>query len=843
MSDDEEPFPFQLPFRHEIFRENARRFNWVFEEYRRVGQVPYSTGDRPRWKDRTIPRNVSARVKFENVLPFNRQTCIAPPRVNIVTNRALSPTAERARSALNEFRAWFATFTRVARRRNENDKPAYTFQRVLGWGGQGMAVHFKYGLPDKEGQAPDKQDIVVKFSINALDDESILSEEKMTNKVRRSAHCIQLVEPQSTLIDPERRLIRKLRDDDSSIDGDSSGDESHDGVDVPDWFNNEFLRQRRRENRRDEIMLHNEMIRSDKSKENPRYNLLILEYMSNGDLSTLIGKLAKDRRNRDWGGRIPNRVLWSFWLCLIRACIAMEYPPRKFHPDRKKPEPSQDQTAEESRDLQRRIDTYNLLGDDLIENIPANVNRRQNLVHFDIDPSNVFIGDLELSDSGEQSWGNIRKKHEEAAIAAARARNQEMDATEFKPINSVGKRTDRGPCEHEFVPKLKLADFGVAEPIKRGKRNEYYFNRRTKGKVTFYAPEQFGHEWDNIAADPSHSITPNTPSYSISDADSTINLSDLEAFSTNFPLGAMQIVHEQQGVQSGLLALSHSLEYQLGPNLFTDTGAPIQNPTFDDLFQLWDQITQGAVDRQAGIGDISELAGVLQDWGSDYGLNLDLGGSMSSGYFLVEPPRGIWRIWIHWDGDSQTWRGVRGTTDGTEPVRIPERIRYQAQFPRGTTASSRGSGWHPLTTGIRAIIYSFIAQFSQREISGIDPPTLDDILLSYQRWRANGRYPVAAAASTYPQSAVDGPGPMTESEIAGALFTWGLTQGLNFDLGVAQDNETSRIVTSGLANAWTLWIRSTDNGWVGLEPPRSESSLTPRSESSLSDYDSDGSWG
>ncbi|KAI6086920.1 hypothetical protein F4821DRAFT_259426 [Hypoxylon rubiginosum] len=251
-------------------------------------------------------------------------------------------------------------------------------------------------------------------------------------KVRKSAHCIQLITPQE-------RFISQLSNDDSSVDGESSGDEiaPNDRVDnanrkkEPPTAREIRARRRARGERRKEI---DDMMKNMP----PRRDLLVLEYMPNGDLFALIQRLAKHRREHGalLGGIIPNRVLWSFWLCLIRACIAMEYPPRKF------------QQGES----------------DLVETIPENVNRRQNLVHFDIDPSNVFIGDLELSKEGEES----RKETHEKDETTRRHLGRDISIGLVRPIRLTA--SDRRPCGHEFVPKLKLADFGVADKIKLMKR-------------------------------------------------------------------------------------------------------------------------------------------------------------------------------------------------------------------------------------------------------------------------------------------------------------------------------------------------------------------------------------
>ncbi|KAI1429204.1 hypothetical protein F5Y12DRAFT_710418 [Xylaria sp. FL1777] len=46
-----------------------------------------------------------------------------------------------------------------------------------------------------------------------------------------------------------------------------------------------------------------------------------LEYLPNGQLSDTIEKLKVDKR------LIPNRILWRIWLCLVRQCVAMAFPP------------------------------------------------------------------------------------------------------------------------------------------------------------------------------------------------------------------------------------------------------------------------------------------------------------------------------------------------------------------------------------------------------------------------------------------------------------------------------------------------------------------------------------
>ncbi|KAF3070410.1 putative serine threonine protein kinase protein [Daldinia childiae] len=184
-------------------------------------------------------------------------------------------------------------------------------------------------------------------------------------------------------------------------------------------------------------------------------DFLLLEFMQLGDLAHAISKIHRMSEN------IPNRVLWSFWNCLVKACIAMDYPPRKFHP-RRRGRPQDHADDDEIDDLVRRqehgedVVVGKTLGNDLFEEIPVEGRRwaRKNLIHFDIDPSNIFIAPPDF-----------------------------------------GARDG----EHDLIPRLKLADFGCARVMKQNKKNVYYLDRRRMAKQGYFAPEQFGVEWEHIA--------------------------------------------------------------------------------------------------------------------------------------------------------------------------------------------------------------------------------------------------------------------------------------------------------------------------------------------------------
>ncbi|KAI1080696.1 hypothetical protein F5B20DRAFT_538587 [Whalleya microplaca] len=361
------------------------------------------------------------------------------------------------------------------------------------------------------------KDFVLKFARDNWESHEMRIEEETTRKVKNSAHCIQLIEPNDIGKAPNRTFIRTLAEDDSSEDCDTSGDDSATNAQL------RRIDERQRNRRRDRsanILARRQRRRAARVAEItakiaeegeeygnvPRKDFIIVEYMENGDFANLLMKLTECNNY----SKIPNRVLWAFWLCLVRACVAMEYPPRKHHSARKRPIIPENAVPEGQakanrmlRELKRlgipvynqvdyetRAQQHDQVKGDLIEDIPQGLKavRRQNLVHFDIDPQNILVSGFELDPTGLEQWDSLRQQE------AARAPPNKP----LKPLSSTGKRWDRINGEHELVPKLKLADFGLAEKIKRQKRNVYYFNRRFKGKHGYYAPEQFGPEWEGI---------------------------------------------------------------------------------------------------------------------------------------------------------------------------------------------------------------------------------------------------------------------------------------------------------------------------------------------------------
>ncbi|RYP11642.1 hypothetical protein DL767_011119 [Monosporascus sp. MG133] len=295
------------------------------------------------------------------------------------------------------------------------------YKKVLGYGGNGLACHYRV----EDGPA-NGQDVAVKVQIKGWRSSSLKREQEMMRKLTHSKHIIQEV-PRDPI---GKRARKSIPVDwttlDSSDEYDSSGDE-----DVPP------LPQKVVTRRKDLPIwvIDDKHSRWDRAppfsakKPSPRdeKNFIVLEFAEHGDLNNFMGKMNMQ------GGGMPLRIHWNWWLCLVKQCVAMTYYPRKFHPDR-----------------------FSANGQDLDEIVPdASISwRKKNMVHFDFDVFNVFMGGLTPGDD-----------------------------------------------QHSIIPVLKLADFGLAEEIKPQKRDTYYLAYRRLAKWAYYSPEQFGAEWEFIPAD------------------------------------------------------------------------------------------------------------------------------------------------------------------------------------------------------------------------------------------------------------------------------------------------------------------------------------------------------
>ncbi|KAI0121024.1 kinase-like domain-containing protein [Xylariales sp. AK1849] len=147
-------------------------------------------------------------------------------------------------------------------------------------------------------------------------------------------------------------------------------------------------------------------------------DVVCMEFMEHGSLDMLIDKLVRRQIVA------PNRVLWRFWLCLVKAVVVMAYP---------------------------LIDT----GKQVSENVRPGVGP-SSLVHFDIDPQNVLVGSLDaeheehdlapvlkLGDFGLAEY--VRKEETDEYYAGFRRRGKfgyytpEQFTPEWDYIDSKGK--------------------------------------------------------------------------------------------------------------------------------------------------------------------------------------------------------------------------------------------------------------------------------------------------------------------------------------------------------------------------------------------------------------------
>ncbi|KAI1812877.1 kinase-like domain-containing protein [Poronia punctata] len=378
-----------------------------------------------------------------------------PNRILLGPEVALGPSAERARTRFREVEGYFSSF------------PFWEFVKPLGWGGNGLALKYHY----LELARRKDFNMVVKVSLYGWEDSILRDEITAVRHHDRAAHCVQGIEPGYVGLPPRPPYGYDIpSSDDSSSSSESSGSESRE--DVPSREHklgrarkkldqNELKRKWSRHRKRIRLA----RLRGDAKDaemrrrgmepvrgydpDNPddpwHRDYLLLEFCENGDLEGLIGRLGEAEE------MAPNRVLWAFWLCMVRACVAMAYPPRKFHPRRREGPPVTHNMLP-GVDINRE---GKIVGRELFEDIPVPRRRwaAKKLVHFDIDPNNIFISNVD-----------------------------------FNAIDN----------EHLLIPKLKLGDFGLATEVKWRKRNIYYAGMRRWAKYGYYAPEQFGPEWEHI---------------------------------------------------------------------------------------------------------------------------------------------------------------------------------------------------------------------------------------------------------------------------------------------------------------------------------------------------------
>ncbi|KAK2074761.1 hypothetical protein P8C59_008943 [Phyllachora maydis] len=155
--------------------------------------------------------------------------------------------------------------------------------------------------------------------------------------------------------------------------------------------------------------------------ESPAPDLLVMEYERGGNLKDAMCKMS------DPSAWLPysDRALWLLMDCFFRMAVALEYPVR-LQPGRVRGTPKMETEGTTSRTV----------------------------IHFDIDPQNILVGER-----GDPRYGE----------------------------------------HHRITPVLKLADFGLANKPSPEKLRDatWQWNHRMTGKQVFWLPEQFSEEWEH----------------------------------------------------------------------------------------------------------------------------------------------------------------------------------------------------------------------------------------------------------------------------------------------------------------------------------------------------------
>ncbi|KAK3947534.1 hypothetical protein QBC32DRAFT_223944 [Pseudoneurospora amorphoporcata] len=166
--------------------------------------------------------------------------------------------------------------------------------------------------------------------------------------------------------------------------------------------------------------------------------VLFLEFMSRGDLRKVAARVCSNARG---GGNFPPLALWHIFSNLFKGVIGMAYP-RDFMPEALKQPYMADRIVPLASESSLRLPKLTPYCD------------RKTLVHFDLDMSNVLMGDFDSS-------------------------------------------------EHNITPIAKIADLGLCTLFFGNQHSaEFRWGCRRRGKTIFYAPEQFTEEWDHVKDGP-----------------------------------------------------------------------------------------------------------------------------------------------------------------------------------------------------------------------------------------------------------------------------------------------------------------------------------------------------
>ncbi|KAI1387855.1 uncharacterized protein F4822DRAFT_444393 [Hypoxylon trugodes] len=483
-------------------REEIRYYNYLFHRYREAGEYPTKKDSpyypevepykirRGEWWGHPYPREGKPNPREYNPkIPWKQEPYSIYNQATLEINNEPSmrlyehQSFEKLRRRYNDTRSYFSIQSA-----ERSDGSRWLIGKVLGFSIYSLTIRLDYWPPPgKGGHRSMVVKVPVKTTIPSVTNDGegpfefrlMRKELKNIKRLQKAAHIIQAVDRADVGI-PRQRYIP---DDDpelyyDSSDNLSSGDESpadepppptatrrellDQGGYYPQKWHRQYEKfdQRSQDDKKRRIWLASRFDRPEPPKsligddpyDENRRDYILFDFMEHGDLATLI------HRMRLLNERAPNRVLWSFFLCMVKSCIALQYPPRIHHPKKREvigPALAQLEARYARLGINEPGNAAKLVGKDLFEELPRPSRRwaGARYVHFDIEPRNILIGDVDVN-------------------------------------------AEDG--EHAIIPRLKLADFPLMRKIRPNKANDFYTASRVHGKMGFLAPEQFGEDWEFV---------------------------------------------------------------------------------------------------------------------------------------------------------------------------------------------------------------------------------------------------------------------------------------------------------------------------------------------------------
>ncbi|KAI1094463.1 kinase-like domain-containing protein [Rostrohypoxylon terebratum] len=224
--------------------------------------------------------------------------------------------------------------------------PEWKYERIIGEGSGSIA----YLIKSKHRSLGRHRRVVIKRGTSELGDEELRIEMAWLELVRGAEHICTMLAcrddkeiPQTSAIQTGLTFVKRI-----------------------------FAKQGNLRRRVRKVLRRSTLDDELQLRELAPWPVIVLEYMPHGDLKRMV------ERAKRYNIAVPNRLLWSIFLCLVRACIGMAY-------HQALPEGSQTRT----------------------ETIPAGQNQHS-LVHGSMNLSNIMIGNP-FARFGEHTLGPVAK--------------------------------------------------------------------------------------------------------------------------------------------------------------------------------------------------------------------------------------------------------------------------------------------------------------------------------------------------------------------------------------------------------------------------------------------------